>query len=123
MRTLWQASARVSAVSDPISGLTGGQVPFGYMSYEGIDESPGLYCFWLRGRCLYIGMSMNLRRRLGEHCTAEDNLLLRHYFETYRNEIMLSFSYHDVSERRLRAMESDAISEMRPLTNNAGGTP
>lgn len=120
MRTIWQANARDSAVSDIVSRLSDRPVPFGRMSYEHINESPGLYCFWVRGACLYVGMSMNLRRRLREHCEAEDNVQLAEYFETYGSEIGVVTVYHDAPEARLRELESEAIRRMRPLANRQG---
>lgn len=109
-------------MSDVVSRLSGRPAPFGSMSYEGVDDSPGLYSFWVRGRCLYVGKSdTSLRRRLKEHCEAEDSPLLRENFEAYGTEIKAVVAYYeDVSEERLRELESEAIRKMRPLANRQG---
>lgn len=104
-----------------VSALSGPLAPFGHMSSEHADESPGLYSFWVRGTCLYVGMSMNLRQRLRQHCESEDNGQLRECFEAYSTEIKFAVMYHhDITEPRLRKLESGAIKAMHPLANRQG---
>lgn len=104
-----------------ISRLTDPKLPFGHLFYERVDEESGLYCFWLRGRCLYVGISTNLRRRLREHCEAENNPILAKHFRVYPGEIMAVIAYeHGASEPHLRRLESYAISNMKPIANRAG---
>lgn len=117
MKISWQASARAFAVSDIVSKLSKCTIQFGYRSYEQVDESSGIYCFWVRGVCLYIGMSTNLKQRLEQHCKSEVNPILKNYFETYENEISLSLAYENVSENELFRIESHAISAMHPIAN------
>lgn len=106
-----------------VSTLSGPLAPFGHISYEHVDESPGLYIFWVRGTCLYIGMSMNLRQRLRQHCESEDNEQLRECFEAYSTEIKFAVMYHHgITEPRLRKLESGAIKDMHPLANRQGNT-
>ena len=109
---------------DPVvSALSGPLTPFGHMSSEYADESPGLYSFWVRGTCLYVGMSMNIRQRLRQHCESEDNEQLRECFEVYSTEIKLAvMHHHGITEPRLRELESGAIKDMRPLANKRGMT-
>ena len=108
-------------MSDVVLRLSDHPTPFGSMSYEGIDESPGLYCFWVRGVCLYVGKSMSLKRRLREHCEAEDNPVIRENFEAYGTEIKVVVAYYEgISEERLCELESEAIRRMRPLANRQG---
>ena len=121
-RTSWRANVRASAVSNISSELANSLVPFGYNSYEYVDESPGLYCFWVRGTCLYVGMSTNLKRRLQQHCMTEDNPILKDHFRSYSNEIKLSFVYRDVLVDELRRYESQAISKLRPIANRSGNS-
>lgn len=104
-------------MSEIADALRNSRVPFDSRSHERIDASPGLYAFWLRGTCLYVGMSEDLRRRIYEHATSEDNLELAHHFETYPYEIEISVVYKDADSVLLRRLELDAISELRPLTN------
>lgn len=109
-------------MSDVVSRLSGHPVSFGSMSYEGVDDTPGLYCFWVRDTCLYVGKSdISLKRRLKEHCEAEDNPLLREKFKAYSTEIKVVVAYYDgISKERLRELESEAIRKMRPLANRQG---
>ena len=117
MKILWQVNVRVFAVSDLLSELSRCHLSFGYRSYEQVDESPGIYCFWVRGKCLYVGMSTNLKRRLEQHCNSESNPILKNHFEAYRNEISLSFAYKNVSESELFKIESHTISILHPIAN------
>lgn len=103
------------------NALSGPLAPFGHMSSELAEESPGLYSFWVRGTCLYVGMSMNLRQRLRQHCESEDSERLRECFEAYSTEIQFAVMYHyGITEPRLRKLESGAIKSMRPLANKRG---
>ena len=105
------------------SRLETGLVPFGHGSHAVVDPAPGLYAFWLRGTCLYIGMTENLERRMAEHESAEANPSLRHYFTKFPGEIEMSIAYIDADVGRLRTMESETIAQLRPLANakNEGG--
>ena len=107
-------------MSDIVSELSRNSVPLGYNSPEQVDETPGLYCFWVRGKCLYAGMSINLRRRLRQHCTVEDNPILKDHFEAYGDEIRLSLVYKNASESTLRMLESYAILKLHPIANRDG---
>lgn len=110
-------------MSDIVGRLSAHPRLFGRMSYESVDESPGLYCFWVRGRCLYVGMSStSLKRRLKEHCEAEDNELLSEYFETYGEDIEIVIVYSDAPEQSIRELESEAIRKLYPLANRQGRT-
>ena len=103
-----------------VSALMSCPMPFGYGSHETVDESPGLYSFWARGTCLYVGMSENIRRRIKEHETAEANAELAKYFADFAEEIEFSVVYADMPEAVLRRLELDAVKRLRPLTNMQG---
>ena len=107
-------------MSDVISKLKTGLVSFGFAADEGVNASPGLYCFWLRGTCLYVGMSTNLKRRIAAHCTGETNPELADYFDTFEDEIKMAVAYIDAPEDELRKMEAGAMSKLHPITNRQG---
>ena len=109
-------------MSEIESSLRKERIPFGYRRYEHVDESPGLYSFWARDTCLYVGMSMNLRNRLEQHCINESNPELKEFFETYNTEITFSVECVDVSEKELQRIEAVTIRAMQPLTNRIGKT-
>ena len=120
MMILWQQNVRDYVVSDIVARLSHDKTGFGYLSYENVDELSGLYCFWVRDKCLYVGISTNLKRRLKQHCEGEDNKLLAEHFKAYGNEIKVSIVYEDTTEQNLRRLESDAIRELRPIANIRG---
>ena len=80
-------------MSETARRLEAGPVPFGRGSHKVVDPLPGLYAFWVRGACLYVGMTANLERRILEHETAEDNPALGRYFGAYPGEIKVSIAY------------------------------
>ena len=108
-------------MSEIADALRNSRVPFDSRSHERIDASPGLYAFWLRGTCLYVGMSEDLKRRIYQHATSEDNLELAHHFETYPYEIEISVVYKDIDSAILHRLELDTISALRPTDNIQGG--
>ena len=101
-------------MSDVTDRLKLGLAPFGYDYYETVPAEPGLYSFWLRGRCLYVGMSDNLQRRIREHESNETNLDLARYFEEFHDQIKISVV---PTRGDLRRLESDAIKDLHPVTN------
>lgn len=108
-------------MSDMASRLETGLVPFGHGCHAVVDPAPGLYAFWLRGTCLYIGMTENLERRIAEHESAEANPSLRRYFCRFPGEIEMSIAYVDADACRLRAMESETVARLLPLANVKNG--
>lgn len=111
-----------SKYDDAVKMLSGRRSGFGRLFYESIDESPGLYCFWTRNTCLYVGMSTNLKRRMKQHCEAETNPQLAEYFDVYNGEIEACVVYENVGEEILRRMESYAIQCLHPLANRMGAS-
>lgn len=93
---------------------------FDYNFHNGVHSSAGLYSFWLRSKCIYVGMSMNMQRRIEQHSHDESNPQLRQYFETYPNEIKISFVYVDSTEPKIRNIESEIISRFHPDANTQG---
>ncbi len=107
-------------MSEILGRLRSDLAPFGHACHEGIDAAAGLYSFWLRGCCLYVGMSEDLRRRVLEHETAESNARLAGYFKTYPREIKISAVRVEGTPRDLRRLESAAICKLRPVANRRG---
>ena len=121
MMTLWQASVRDSVVSDIVERLSNGLTGFGQMVHENVDDVAGLYCFWVRGVCLYVGKSASLKRRLKEHCESETNPILVEHFDVYGTEIEMSVVYEDdANDDKLYKLESEAIKKMLPIANRLG---
>ncbi len=116
MMILWQTNARDCAVYD-ISSLISRQVLCDFMFCNQIRRSPGLYSFWLRGRCLYVGMSDDLQRRILQHTHNETNPELAKYFDVYKNEIKISLAYLSCTKAELLNRERYAIDQLRPIAN------
>jgi len=108
------------SIAEIISRLKSETSPFDYNFHNGVEDHAGLYSIWLRGTCIYVGMSMNLHRRVEEHSHDEDNPKLRQYFKTYPNEIRISFVYVPETESKIKSMESEIISRLYPDGNRQG---
>lgn len=85
----------------------------------GIGSSErGVYAFWLRSSCLYVGMSTHLRQRIYQHRMQEHNELLSRYFKAFWSDIEASFvPLSGQSEAALRSTEQAVIRMLRPRTN------
>lgn len=103
-----------------ISELESKTKSFDYNFHSNVHSHAGLYSFWLRGKCIYVGMSMNLQRRIEQHSHDETNLKLKTYFETYPYEIKISFVYLTYTESKIKLIESKIISELYPDANTLG---
>ena len=80
----------------------------------------GLYVFWLEsGACLYVGRSINLRRRLREHKLQEDNPELQRWFRCFSRAIQVSYIGRPINQfgDAIATLEQRAIRALRPLTN------
>ena len=108
-------------MSSVASQLSSNLVAFGHACHEVVDRGPGLYAMWLRGQCLYVGMSEDVRRRISQHETVEDNQDLVDYYRQFPGEIRLSVVHVEADAVRLRRLESIAIKELRPVANSRGG--
>ena len=109
----------VSRCSEPFElaiRLSDGQHPFSHAFQAEIPwDVRGLYAFWLRSHCLYVGMSTRLHDRLREHRHREHNQLLQRYFRAFYGEIDASFvSLPESDEADLRLLEKRAIQALRP---------
>lgn len=100
--------------------LSSNLAPFGHGCHKVVDPGPGLYAMWLRGQCLYVGMSEYLRRRISQHETAEDNQDLADYYRQFPGEIQVSVVHVDAGAARLRQLESEVINKLRPAANSRG---
>lgn len=112
-------SAAASCIASIIDSLRANRRPFDY----GFDQRVGygvhgLYAFWLGRRCLYIGMSTDISRRLHQHRTQEHNARLLKYLRAWWRDIEASYVALDLSRSTdLQALERAAITTLRPMTN------
>lgn len=93
--------------------------PFTYNYHNTVGEGVrGLYSFWLRGCCLYVGRSMDIRRRLWEHRTNEANQDLAKYMSAFSRDIEVShIELENITKKVLKDVEAKAIRYMDPKTN------
>ena len=110
-------------MSNITSRLTANLMPFGHGCHQVVDPGPGLYAMWLRDQCLYVGMSEDLRRRIAQHETHEDNQDLVDYYRRFPSEVQIAIVHVDVEAGHLRQLESEAIDKLRPIVNkrSSGG--
>ena len=121
MMITWRMNVRGCAVSNVTNSLTSNFMPFGHSCHEVIDPGPGLYAMWLRGQCLYVGMSEDLRRRISQHEVSEDNQDLADHCRLYSGEIRIAVVHVDAEAVHLHRLESEAIDQLQPLLNKRGG--
>ena len=100
-----------------------GRVPFDYLFCNQVRPAGGVYAFWLRDECLYVGMSGDLRRRIGQHSTCEDNPELAGYFRACPGEIQISLEYLACPVPEMRRIERDLIRGLHPVANRQGTAP
>lgn len=95
--------------------------PFTYNYHNQFGENVrGLYAFWARGMCLYVGMSENIGTRIYQHRMNEHNRELDRYFSAFAREIDVAcIQMQDKTRRELRQLERKAICNLRPITNIA----
>ena len=93
---------------------------FDYNFHNRVEpNASGLYVFWPdSGACLYVGQTTNIRRRMREHRTREDNPDLEEYFAAFGQRIEVSYiALRDRSVAELLRLEGKLIRVLRPFTN------
>lgn len=92
---------------------------FSQMNIERIsNDVRGVYGFWCRGICLYIGKveSQPLKERLRTHFVKSHNDDLKLWLQTYPKEIR--FAYKSISEiEKIHEVERLMIARYAPRTN------
>lgn len=78
----------------------------------------GIYAFWVRRRCLYVGISGDIQRRMYQHRMNEHNPKLERYLEAFPQEIEVSYiALSDIPDTKLRRLEQKMIRILRTATN------
>lgn len=93
--------------------------PFNYALESRIGRNvSGLYAFWLGQRCLYVGMSMQLVRRLHQHRMQEHNEVLARFMSAFWRDIEMSYvQLTGCSKTDIHKLERSAIRALKPRTN------
>jgi hypothetical protein len=87
---------------------------------DALPNTQGLYIFYTRNKCLYVGEAENLRNRLGKHLDHSDNKgLARWMWDQGMDELFLELQVlnAETSQRVRRALETELIRSRRPLFN------
>ena len=80
----------------------------------------GLYAFWLRGCCIYVGKSIDIKSRLRTHRHNTTNPDLEEYFYAFGDEIRISYVvFDDITDGLLSHMEQQVVQAMQPKANKA----
>jgi site-specific DNA-methyltransferase (adenine-specific) len=85
-----------------------------------IPSAQGLYLFFTRSECLYVGEAENLRNRLGKHLDHSDNKGLARWMWDQGTDVLfleLQLLAADTTQRVRRALELELIRSRRPLFN------
>ena len=97
---------------------------FSYVGALGFAPAgqPGVYAIWTPqysdARCIYVGSSINLQRRLNEHLRGSDNLLLRQYMAAYGSSLLFTFE-RTWTVVAARDLEAQLIQLLNPECNIA----
>jgi hypothetical protein len=95
-------------------------VPITGLNLKMIPAEQGLYVFFTRDTCLYVGEAESLRNRLGKHLDHSDNKgLARWIWESGTAELFLELQILDTSttQKVRRALECELIRGRRPEFN------
>lgn len=92
-----------------------GRLPFTYQNIESVPRDPGIYTFWFKQRCLYVGRSKDLHGRLTQHWRGSHNRTLRLWIDGYRPDLL--FDYRLTPQIRLPAVEESLIQRLHPEAN------
>lgn len=83
----------------------------------------GLYVFYSKSLCLYVGEASQLKSRLTKHLQHSDNKLLAQWFWQYGNEevfLEVHILPQDTSPKTRKALEAELICSRRPAFNIVG---
>jgi len=95
-------------------------VPIAGLNLAMIPAEQGLYIFFTRDSCLYVGEAESLRNRLGKHLDHSDNKgLARWIWESGTAELFLELQILDAAttQKVRRALERELIRGRRPEFN------
>jgi excinuclease UvrABC nuclease subunit len=79
-----------------------------------VPEEPGVYMFWARRLCLYVGKADNLRSRLLQHWRDCHNQELKNWMRVHGSKLCISYL---VSKRSLPVLEQEYIDRLSPHLN------
>ena len=94
--------------------------PIPSLSLDAIPSEQGLYLFFTRECCLYVGEAENLRNRLGKHLDHSDNKgLARWMWDQGTTELFLELQILDAAttQKVRRALERELIRGRKPTFN------
>lgn len=107
----------LARVASPKQVLT---FPIPALSLDSIPSEQGLYLFFTRDVCLYVGEAENLRNRIGKHLDHSDNKgLARWMWDQGTAELFLELQILDsaTTQKVRRALERELIRGRSPLFN------
>ncbi len=98
---------------------------FGYNTISHMpDDIKGVYGFWYRntGKCLYIGRSNSIKKRLYEHWTNCHNPSLKSWLDYAQeeDENPIEICYLEVKHGNIKKLENRLIKQWHPATNIHG---
>lgn len=83
------------------------------------DDHGGVYGFWFRRYCVYIGMTVrqSLRKRLSDHWVCSHNKFLRDWIKAKGENLQVSFRPLQ-SALEITELEKKYIRRYQPLAND-----
>lgn len=92
--------------------------PFRFSVIDKAPNTPGVYVFFLRHRCIYVGKTeVSLRQRLTQHWVGSHNRKLRTYLDANGKE--LKICYKDINQSgMIDVWERYCIKTYQPVAND-----
>ena len=82
------------------------------------QDARGIYAFWRGKTCLYVGETIHFPRRMEEHRDRTHNPKLYQWFQSFPDNIEVSFvHFEDADKRLLRRIEAQIIRCLHPDAN------
>jgi len=95
------------------------RIPFRWSAVDKhVPEQIGIYGFWFRGYCIYIGKTekQSLKKRLSDHWNGSHNETLNLWIAAKRDELKISF-IEIKNQNEMSVYERYFIRHYQPLTN------
>ena len=93
--------------------------PFRSKRLDQVAATPGLYVFYFRKKCLYVGMSTNLKNRLRTHWSGgSHNKSLKKWIVTKKDSLQVYYVKTMVSQKeKVKRVEDWLIRRLNPTLN------
>jgi len=89
---------------------------------ETLPEESGIYIFYLKNCCIYIGRSKNLKQRISTHLHTDKYSIIHTIFRYSKNDTF-KVKFALVRKNLILKTERYCINKMKPVFNTAHNCP